>query len=381
MIGESILQLHKGNAVDESIKGDVLKADNTRYADADLIALTNNRLMHLFSSLKLTLAGQMVKHVNNPGQATSLPGLATYSPDYSKGCGLIQGWTPGINASSAVANTGFAIRQRFLIQSPGTKGSFQCAIPMKHIFGFMDDYTKVTYRMRDTLHLIRKGDNDALFRTNAAGAGKVVSSKLAWVEPIVQPNDVLKVNLYKSIAANTTIPVGFRRRQCETFTLPQERSTVWRSGVSSAPEKPRCVLVELQTDKSGKQERNASIFDHCNLTSMQVCLNHFRYPTADMATEFVKEQYVGVYNSFYYGVDNLLACSQVNYVAYKSLYPIHVFEVSMQSERLTEGVVDHTVNMEFSANVPANTQQAYALVISDRMLKFKSDGSKMSVIF
>ena len=58
-------------------------------------------------------------------------------------------------------------------------------------------------------------DNDALFRTAAADAGKVVLSKLAWVVPIVQPNDVLKVNL--SIAANNTIPVGFRRRQCETW--------------------------------------------------------------------------------------------------------------------------------------------------------------------
>ena len=92
---------------------------------------------------------------------------------------------------------------------------------MRHIFGFTVDYTKVTYGMRDTL--IRKDDNDALFRTAAAGAGKVVLSKLAWVEPIVQPNDVLKVNMYKSVVANSTIPVGLRRRQCETFT-------VWRLG-------------------------------------------------------------------------------------------------------------------------------------------------------
>ena len=119
IIEESILQLHEGNAVDESIKsyeydeyqpitgtqlnsagqitiiiekqdqflqlhnnyllieGDVLKADDTRYTDADLIALTNNGLVHLFSSLKLTLAGQMVEHVNYPGQATSLLDLAT----------------------------------------------------------------------------------------------------------------------------------------------------------------------------------------------------------------------------------------------------------------------------------------------------------------
>ena len=237
--------------------------------------------------------------------------------------------------------------------------------------------------MRDTLQLIRKDDNDALFRTVAAGSGKVVLSKLAWVVPSVQPHDVLKVNLYKSIAANN-IPDGFRRRQCETFTAA--RSTVWRLGVSSAPEKPRWALVGLQTGKSGNQERNAAIFDQCNLTSMQGCSSHSRYPTADMATGFVKEQYVGVYKSFYdfacryYGIDNLLAGSQVNPVAYKAVYPIHVFDVSKQSERLTEGVVDLTVKTEFSANVPANTQ-AYALVISDRMLKFKSDGSKMSVLF
>ena len=67
-------------------------------------------------------------------------------------------------------------------------------------------------------------------------------------------------------------------------------------------------------------------------------------------------------------------------VAFKSLYPIHIFDVSKQSERLTEGVVDLTVRMEVSANIPTNTQ-AYALVISDRMLKLKSDGSKMSVLF
>ena len=174
-------------------------------------------------------------------------------------------------------------------------------------------------------------------------------------------------------------------RQCETFSLSQTRSTIWRLGVSSAPEKPRWVLVGLQTDKSGNQENNAAIFDHCNLANMQLWLNHSRYPSVDMATDFAKEQYAGVYKSFYnfanryYGIDNLLAGSAVNPNVFKSL-PIHIFDVSKQSERLAVCVVDITVRMEISANVPANTQ-AYALLISDRMLKFKSDGSKMSVLF
>ena len=54
-----------------------------------------------------------------------------------------------------------------------------------------------------------------------------------------------------------------------------------------------------------------------------------------------------------------------------------MFDVLKLSEQLT-GVVDLTVRMEFSAT--PNTQ-AYALIISDQMLKFESDGSKMIVLF
>ena len=323
---DQFLHLHNSYLL---IEGDVLKADNTRYADADLIALTNNGLFYLFYSLKLTLAGQTVENVNYPGQVTSLLGLASYSSTYYKGCGLTQGWFPHINNNAAANNTGFYTRQGYLIRNPNPKGTFQCAIPMQHIFGFVDDYSKVTYGMPDTLQLIRKVDNDALFRTAAAGAGKVVLSKLAWSVPMFQPNDVLKLNLYKSIAASNAIPVSFRMRQCERFSLPQTRSTVWRLGVSSAPEKPRWVLVGLQTDKSGNQANNAVIFNHCNLRNIQVWLNHSRYPSVDMATDFAKKQYAGVCKSFYdfanryYGIDHLLAGSAVSPAAFKSLYPMN----------------------------------------------------------
>ena len=142
-----------------------------------------------------------------------------------KGCGQAQGWYADTSTAAALTNIGFGARQQFLIRSADPKSSFQCAIPMKHIFDFMDDYTKATYGMRDTLHLIRKGDDDSLFRIAAVGVGKVVLSKLAWSVPIGQPNDVRKVNLYKSIASNNVIPVSFRMHQCETFTVPQATST------------------------------------------------------------------------------------------------------------------------------------------------------------
>ena len=189
MIGESILELHETNATDESIKsyeydeyqpvtitqlnsagqititiknqdqflhlhnsyllieGNVLKAADTRYADADLIALTNNGLLYPFSSLKLTLAGQEVEHVNYPGQATSLLGLTRCSTTYSKSCGLAQGWYPDTSADATLTNTEFIVRHGYLIEKPDPKGSFQCAIPMQHTSGFMEDYSQVTYGM------------------------------------------------------------------------------------------------------------------------------------------------------------------------------------------------------------------------------------------
>ena len=91
----------------------------------------------------------------------------------------------------------------------------------------------------------------------------------------------------------------------------------------------------------------------------------------------VYKSHLNDFASRYYGIDNLLAGSVVNPATFKSSYPIQLFGESKQNERFT-GVVDFTVRLEFSANVPANAQ-AYALVISDRMLKFKSDESKMSV--
>ena len=139
---DQFLYLHNSYLLTE---GNVLKADDARYADAAFVVLTNNRLLYLFSSLKLTLAGQTVEHVNYPGQATSLLGLASYSTTFSNGCGLTQGWYPDTNTNAAVTNAGFNTRLGYLIRLPNPKGSFQCVIPMRHIFGFVDDYSKVTY--------------------------------------------------------------------------------------------------------------------------------------------------------------------------------------------------------------------------------------------
>jgi hypothetical protein len=79
-------------------------------------------------------------------------------------------------------------------------------------------------------------------------------------------------------------------------------------------------------------------------------------------------------------MDQLITQGNITPADYKDLYPLMVFDVSKQSEKLKSSVVDIEIKANFNAAVPAETQ-AYAVIISDKLLNFQSDGQKMSVVY
>ena len=79
-------------------------------------------------------------------------------------------------------------------------------------------------------------------------------------------------------------------------------------------------------------------------------------------------------------MNELITQSNITPSDYKILYPLFTFDVSKQKEKLKSSVVDTQIKASFIENVPANTR-AFALVISDKMLSFQSDGNKMCVIY
>ena len=115
-------------------------------------------------------------------------------------------------------------------------------------------------------------------------------------------------------------------------------------------------------------------------------LNSTRYPTADYNISFIDQKYSRVYGdaaefrSKFYNMDELISNPNINPADFKSLYSLFLFDVSKQSERLKYSTTDIQIKMHFSRNAPANTQ-AYAVIISDRLINFQSDGNKFSVVF
>ena len=281
-------------------------------------------------------------------------GLLKYpGDDFQKSVGLNQLWFKDTGATAHLQNnTGFGARQQYIIQTPDPNGTFLFRVPLKHIFGFCDDYDKVVYGFKHQLTLVRKGDYDAMFRNNAVDAGKVVLTKFSWYVPHVLPALEQKLVLYKIIESKASLPVRYRMIQCDSIPFPQART---------------------------------SIFDHCNLTNMFVMLNSRRYPENDYnGNNFTQQKISRVYGDAaafrkkFYGLEELVSSPNIHPSDFKDFFPMFVFDVTKQSEKLKNLVTDIQIKAQSSENVAANTE-AFAVVINDKSLIFQSDGQKMRV--
>ena len=239
----------------------------------------------------------------HPGQATTMLGLLKYPDDFSKSKGLNQLWYKDTLTTAEADNTGWNIRRNYIIRNSDPKGSFSFKIPLKHIFGFCEDYDKVVYGLKHNLTLTSNDDNDAIFKSNAVDGGgnpvvvngKIILSKISWFMSHVTPADNDKMELYKIIERKEKLPVGYRMIQCDSAATPQTTSFSWRLSVKSSPEVPRFIIVGFQTNKSGNQDTNPSVFDNVNVINIYVMLNSIRYPTTDYNISFLAQKFSRVY--------------------------------------------------------------------------------------
>ena len=110
-----------------------------------------------------------------------------------------------------------------------------------------EDYDKIAYGLKHSLTLVRKTDDDAIFKGAAAGAGIVSQDKSSRFMPHVIPADAEKFSSYKTIESKVKLPVAHRTRPCDMLSVPESTSFTWRLSVKTAPEKQRFIIVGFQT--------------------------------------------------------------------------------------------------------------------------------------
>ena len=379
------------------VEGKLVKnADGGVYNADTLITLINNGIMYLFSDVRYHLASHEIEVLQNPGHATTILGMLKFPDDFSKSQGLNQCWIKDTGEGNTAVdginpNEGFKLRRNYIINMPASRGHFCFKIPLKHFLGFCEDYKKILYGMQQRLTLTRTGDDNAIFRANGVDAGKVDIERIRWFMPHVIPSDAYRLQLDKIIERKEKIPVGYRMLQCDNTSITGTEFT-WRLGVKSSPDIPRFIIVGFQIERNNNQEQNPARFDNCNIGNIYVTLNAKRYPDTDYDINFNENRFCRIYGDSstfrkkFYNMDELVSNHNINPVDYKNLYPIFVFDVTKQSEKLKTAVSDIHVKMRFNtnpaldnANNPRNVM-AYAVIISDRLFHFVSDGSKITNI-
>ena len=372
------------------------------YDEDTVISLINNGMMYLFSDVRFHLASHEIEVLQNPGHSTTMLGMLKYPDDFNKAQGLNQLWVPDTpvpnNNIADMNNKGFEKREKHIINDSNPRGTFGFKIPLKHFLGFCEDYKKILYGMQQKLTLTRSGNiQDSIFRTNAVDEGRILIDKISWFMPHVIPSDAYRLQLDKIIEKKEKIPVGYRMLQCDSTQVPANiKDFTWRLGVKSSPDIPRFIIIGFQSGKNNRQTRNPAIFDNLFVRNIYVTLNAKRYPDTDYENDFTTNKYSRIYGDAslfrkkFFNMDELVSNPGIDPNNYKHIYPLYLFDVSKQSEKLKTSVSDIHIKAFFNPapappgaaapeNPPADTI-AYAVIISDRLFHFVSDGSKITNI-
>jgi len=362
------------------------------------IGFINNGLMYMFKTCKYFLGNQQIEYFEDAGITTTIHNLLTRSKNFQ---GLHLMWYPdNHNGEAAITNTGFANRRDYL-RNAANSFKFSAIVPLSHIFNFANDYKKVIYGMQHKIALTRTNDFRAIMKNNNADdAGDVLNfvagtavavarigsinlTKLRWAMPVVKPSENKRIELTTIIKDKTPVVVSFLNKKYETIAVPHATTFSWKLQIAAGIEKPRFIVLAFQTARAADDElTNHGTFDPLDVTNAYILLNGVRYPYADVGTNLTNNVYAKWYHNYlefrkmYTGEDNGDSC--VGLLEFKSIYPLYVFDVSHQSEKLKNTVIDITIHMSFAA-AAADGTIAHAVTYCDSLFKLTGDSNKQII--
>lgn len=213
----------------------------------------------MFDEIRYELNGQVIDSNRSPGISSTSKMYVSATPAdhhvYQAGgfCTLPSETTP-------------------IICTSANKNEFSVCIPLKFLLGFAEDYRRVIVNARQELVLIRAhtdrdcymGDLDAEFEI----------TKLQWRISHIIVNDDVKLSLLDRINRNIPTTVAFRKWELYMLlSIKNSKEEVWTAKTARQLEKPRYIIVAFQDDRRNNKDKNASVFDHVNITDIKLTLN------------------------------------------------------------------------------------------------------------
>lgn len=316
----------------------------------------NNWAAFLFNDITYNLNGVEIDRCKNVGITSTMKGFITHQESDKKRL-EIASWKIESNIPSVI------------------NGRFSVCIPLKHIFGFAEDFSRIIICSKNELVLTRNRNDTNAFR-GQNNIAQVNIQKIQWRIQHIQVSDEEKLNLLRYVDRKVSIPLNFRKWEViENPTLQQSDRNIWSVKTSTSVNKPRYIILGFQTAKNNIITADMSRFDHCDVRDIKIYLNSECYPYEPLSADFENDQYIVVYNmytkfyeSYFYG-EKKNSFPLLSYSEFKTIAPLFVFDCSRQNESLKTAIVDIKIEMQTRNNIPENTS-AYCLIIHDCLFTY-----------
>lgn len=336
------------------IEGKVSVRSSTTKSTVTSVHFVNNPILFLFQDIRYELNGVEIDKIKNAGLTTTIKSYLSLNENESK-FAKAWGWSP---TGTTITNNGI----------------FSTSIPLNKILGFAEDYEKVIINCKHELILLRSNTNiNALKLNSGEEIEDILITKMVWRVPHIKVSDRVKINLLKHLEKDRAIPLAFRSWDLYEYPmLPKTRKHTWSIKTSSQIEKPRFVIIALQTKRKNSAEKSMAEFDHCYVRDVRVFLNSTYYPYEGLNVNFAEDTFTLLYEQYarfqqsYYGrrPEPLL-----NLKEFKEVAPLMVIDCSHQHEAL-KGSIDVRIEIESNQEIPDQTA-AYCLILNDCIFEYK----------
>ncbi|KAL4083047.1 hypothetical protein QTP88_028377 [Uroleucon formosanum] len=332
------------------------------------VRFSNNGLAFLFSEMRYEINGIEIQKLKSPGVSSCLKAYCSYTPNDLNSLENAA-WDSAMDSED---------NKNFM-----SNNVFTGCIPLKHLFGFCEDYKKILLNCNQQLILNRAStDLDAIHVVGAGATGAVDKNKkitieltkVTWKMPIIKVSDKEKLKLMKVLDSRKALSCAFRTWDlCEYPVLPRNTSHSWTVKSSSLLEKPRFVLFGLQTSRKNNIEVDAGRFDHCQLKNLKVHLNSEVYPYEDFRADFknnttsiLYKAYTDFQKSYY---EREYCEPLLSKHIFQNYVPIVVVDLSRQNDNVKSSTVDLRIEFETDTVLPENTA-AYCLILHDQIITY-----------
>ena len=316
-----------------SLEFEVLKNDDTRYADGDQISLVNFGPVALFSEAKLTTSsGKHLEKVDNLHPISLMYKLLTSNQQTSQ---LMYGFEESQ-----------ATRRQELTNNKTEKGTFFVRIKLKDFFGFADQ-EKITYGLGYTLTLKRNNNNDPIIRDNGVDASKKYIKDISWYIPHYVPNLENQQLVMDQILDKNPTELYYMERIVFRKDVNTNNNWTFELG-SSGDSTPSFIIFGFQArNKIDSQTHDNAIFDRLPISNAVCKIGSEKYPDNGIECDYDRDKYDQAFSE----IENFyLLKSETNLLnpfidlhKFRTSYNFYVFDLSKQKDN----IASQPIRLEF----------------------------------